>query len=63
MKADKATVILGVQTEDKSASEAVRLNAEAMNRVISALKSLGISEENMKTVSYSVYHVYASQVL
>ncbi|MEM2815857.1 MAG: SIMPL domain-containing protein [Candidatus Bathyarchaeia archaeon] len=62
MKADKATVVLGVQTEDKSASEAVRLNAEAMNRVISALKSLGISEENMKTVSYSVYPVYASQV-
>lgn len=58
LKADKATIVLGVQTENKSASEAVGLNAEAMNRVISALKTLGIPEDNMKTVSYSVYPVY-----
>lgn len=59
LKADKATIVLGVQTENKSASEAAWLNAEAMNKVISALKTLGIPEDNMKTVSYSVYPVYA----
>ncbi len=59
MQADKASVMLGVQTEDKSASEAVRLNSEKMNKVIAAIKALGISEENMKTVSYSVYPIYS----
>ncbi|MEM2937591.1 MAG: SIMPL domain-containing protein [Candidatus Bathyarchaeia archaeon] len=59
MQADKASIVLGVQTEDKSASEAVSLNAEIMNKVIAAIKALGISEEDMKTVSYSVYPLYS----
>ncbi len=59
MQADEGTVTLGVQTEDGSASEAVRLNAELMNAVIDAIKALGINEEDMKTVSYSVSPVYA----
>ena len=59
MQADEATVTLGVQTQDESASEAVRLNAELMNAVIDAIKALGITEKDMKTVSYSVSPVYA----
>ncbi|MFQ5758861.1 MAG: SIMPL domain-containing protein [Candidatus Bathyarchaeia archaeon] len=59
MQADEATVTLGVQTQDESASEAVRLNAELMNAVIDAIKTLGITEEDMRTVSYSVSPVYA----
>ncbi|MBC7129932.1 SIMPL domain-containing protein [Candidatus Bathyarchaeota archaeon] len=59
MQADKASVILGVQTEDKQASEAIRQNAETMNKVIAAIKALGISEDAMKTVSYNVYPVYS----
>lgn len=59
MQADEATVTLGVQTQDESASEAVRLNAELMNAVIDAIKALGITEEDMRTVSYSVSPVYA----
>jgi uncharacterized protein YggE len=59
MQADKASIVLGAQTEDKSASEAVSLNAEIMNKVIAAIKALGISEEDIKTVSYSVYPVYS----
>ncbi len=58
MQADEATVTLGVQTEDESASEAVRLNAELMTDVINAIKLLGITEDDMKTVSYSVYPMY-----
>ena len=58
MQADEATVTFGVQTEDASASEAVRVNAELMNAVIDAVKALGITEEDMRTVSYSVYPVY-----
>jgi len=59
MQADEATVVLGVQNEHESASEAVRLNAEMMTKVIAAIKDLGIPEDDMKTVSYSVYPVYS----
>jgi len=61
MQADEATVTLGVQTENESASEAVRLNAQLMTDVIEALKTLGIAEEDMQTVSYSVYPVYSRE--
>ena len=59
MQADEATVVLGVQNEHESASEAVRLNAEMMTKVIAAIKDLGIPEGDMKTVSYSVYPLYS----
>lgn len=58
-QADEATVILGVQTEGETASEASRQNAELMTSVINAIKSLGLTEEDMKTVSYSIYPVYS----
>lgn len=57
-QANKATITLGVQTQHTSASEAVRLNSESMNAVIDALKEIGITDEEMKTVSYSVNPVY-----
>jgi len=57
-QANEATVTLGVQTQHVSASEAVRLNAESMTAVLDALKEIGITEEDMKTVSYSVNPVY-----
>jgi len=57
-KANQATVTLGVTTEDPSASEAVEDNAALMSSVIQAIKALGISEEDIKTVQYSVYPNY-----
>ena len=59
MQADEATVTLGVQTQDASASEAVRLNAELMTAVLDAIEALGIAEEDMRTMSYSVFPVYS----
>ena len=58
-QADEANVILGVQTEGKTASEASRQNAELMTSIINAIKDLGLTEEDMKTVSYSIYPVYS----
>ena len=58
-QADEATVILGVQTENETASQASRRNAELMTSVINAMKSLGLTEEDMRTVSYSVFPVYS----
>jgi len=55
IQADEATVTLGVQTQKESASQAVGLNAELMSAVIDAIKTLGITEEDMRTVSYNVF--------
>jgi uncharacterized protein YggE len=56
--ANQATVSLGVMTEDPSANEAVDDNAVLMTAVINAIKALGIPEDKIKTVTYSVYPNY-----
>ena len=56
--ANQATVSLGVMTEDPSANEAVDDNAVLMTAVIEAIKALGIPEDKIKTVTYSVYPNY-----
>jgi uncharacterized protein YggE len=61
MQADEATVTLGVQTQGTTASEAVGSNAELMAAVIDAIKTLGLTEEDMRTVSYNVYPVYSRE--
>lgn len=61
MQADKATVLLGVQTQAQSSSEAIDLNAELMTAVIGAIEALGLSEDDMKTVTYNVYAVYSKE--
>jgi uncharacterized protein YggE len=58
VKANQATVILGVYTEDKEASAAIDENAAKMTAVINALKQLGFKDEDMQTTSYSVYPNY-----
>jgi len=61
MQADEATVTLGVQTQGETASEAIERNAELMAAVIDAIKALGLTEEDMKTVSYNVYPIYSKE--
>ncbi len=58
-KADEATVTLGVRTESKTASEASRLNAELMTKIIDAIEKIGIPKDDIKTVSYSIYPVHS----
>jgi hypothetical protein len=53
-KATQATVVLGAWTEDPVASEAVEDNAQLMNAIIGAIEALGIGEDKIKTVQYSV---------
>jgi hypothetical protein len=52
--ANQAVVTLGAYTEDPSASEAVEDNAALMTAVIAAIEDLGIPEDKIQTVSYSV---------
>jgi uncharacterized protein YggE len=55
---DFATITLGVVTEDKDAKTAQKANAASMDKVIDSIKALGISEDDIKTVNYSINPKY-----
>ncbi len=52
--ADSANVMLGVVSSAKEASEASRLNAEMVDRLITALGEIGIAERDISTNYYYV---------
>jgi uncharacterized protein YggE len=56
--ADEATIRMGVEVTKDSAAEAIADNADSMAAVIDALMLAGVSEEDIKTTSYSVYPQY-----
>ena len=53
-KPDIATVGAGVTTQAQTAVEAMRLNAQAMDRVIQRIKALGIDEDDIQTVGINL---------
>jgi len=55
---DMVSVTIGVETRGDTAEEAAAANAELMNKVIAALKDLGIAEDQISTNWYSVWPVY-----
>ncbi|MEM5793297.1 MAG: SIMPL domain-containing protein [Candidatus Aenigmatarchaeota archaeon] len=54
---DKAEIILGVETQEKSALESQQKNAGIMEKVLNALKANGISKSDIKTYEYGVYPI------
>ncbi len=56
--ADEATIRMGVEVTKDTAAEAIADNADSMAAVIDALMLAGVSEEDIKTTSYSVYPQY-----
>jgi uncharacterized protein len=58
IRPDIVSATLGVVTEDKQLQNAQRLNAEIMNRVINTIKSFGIEDNQIQTVSYNINAVY-----
>jgi uncharacterized protein len=58
VKANQATISLGVYTEDKLASSAIDENAVTMTAVVTALKQLGFTDNDMQTTTYTVYPNY-----
>ena len=54
VKPDKAVVSLGVETIDKTANNALSANSDAMNKVINALKRLGVKENETSTSAFSI---------
>ena len=55
---DKVTVTIGVETQGMTAEEAATKNAELMEKVVAALKELGIADDEISTSWYSVYPIY-----
>jgi len=53
-----AKLTLGVTTQAEAATVALELNSGRMNRVIEALKSLGIGEDEIETSYFSLTPVY-----
>lgn len=58
VKPDRATINMGVQTEDKDAKTAQTQNAQKMDAVMAKLKALGISDDDIKTSQYNVFPQY-----
>ncbi len=57
-KPDIAYVNLGVVTEAPTAKAAAQANTEAMNKVVNAVKTFGITKEAIKTSNYRVEPVH-----
>ena len=55
---DIVTLQFGVDTEAKTAQEAISENAQAMDSVVTAVTGLGITKDEISTASFSIYPVY-----
>ena len=53
-KPDKVTVSLGVETTNTKAKAALAANSELMNKIINALKTAGVKENETSTSSFSI---------
>ncbi len=57
-KPDIASVVIGIETENEDVNIAQKENLVRANKVIKALKDMGIRDEDIQTVFYSVTEVY-----
>jgi uncharacterized protein len=55
VSADRATIQIAVQTRSNTASEAASQNATRQQAVLTALRALGLTNEQLSTVNYQVY--------
>ena len=53
-KPDKVTVSLGVETTNTTAKEALAANSELMSKIINALISAGVKENETSTSSFTI---------
>ncbi len=61
LKPDKASIILTVEIDGKTASEATDKNAEIMVRVVDVLHRLGIKDDEISTNYYNLSPIYVSK--
>jgi uncharacterized protein YggE len=58
VKPDKVILSLGVETNNKTANAALVANSKIMNKVIDALKTAGVKENETSTSSLSIFPNY-----
>ncbi len=58
VKPDRATVDIGVITSDKITANALQANNVEMQRVVAAIKALGIPDEAMRTSKFSINGIH-----
>jgi len=56
--ADVGYIQMGVETQDKDVKKAQQDNAKDMQKVIDAVKELGLADEDITTSNYSIYPYY-----
>ena len=57
---DILIIVLGVESEAKTANESLSENSNLLNSVISSLSNSGISEEDIQTSNFSIHPLYDS---
>ena len=58
VKPELANMSIGVESRAKTAGEASDQNKRDMNQVMSSLKAMGIKDEDIQTIDYSIYPDY-----
>lgn len=57
---DQLVITFGVENQEKSAKEALSANSESMTKIVDAIKSVGITEDEISTSRISIQPVYDS---
>jgi len=57
---DTLVIVLGVESEAKTANESLSENSNSLNSVISSLTNSGLSEDDIQTSNFSIYPMYDS---
>ena len=57
---DTLIVVLGVESEAKTASQSLSKNSDALNSVISSLTNSGIFEDDIQTSNFRIFPIYDS---
>jgi len=55
---DLLVITFGVETQEKSAKDALVANSESMTSIVNTIKSLGVSEDDIITSRISIYPIY-----
>lgn len=57
---DLLIIMFGVETQEKTAKQALDKNSQLMNSVVSAIQSVGITEDELSTSRFNIQPVYDS---
>lgn len=57
---DLLVVTFGVETQEKTASEALSSNSATMTSIVDAVRSIGIADDELSTSRINIYPVYES---